>query len=144
MVARLLLLASDASIATKMDDNNSSTLIRITQTLSSVLNSINTHAYMSTHKADKALLLLSLLMKESKPKGRYFSLPEHKALFRLPVVCRFPCFVIHSFFDQPFPSRPPNFDQIWQELSIGSYVQNLHKWLCSNALVCIVGQRNKI
>jgi hypothetical protein len=102
MVARLLLLASDASIATKMDDNNSSTLIRITQTLSSVLNSINTHAYMSTHKADKALLLLSLLMKESKPKGRYFRLLEHKVLFLLPVVCCFSCAVIHSFFINHF------------------------------------------
>ncbi|XP_053399349.1 probable methyltransferase TARBP1 [Mercenaria mercenaria] len=69
MVARLLLLASDASIATELDDNNSSTLIKVTQMLATVLNSINTHAYMSTHKADKALLLLILLMKESKPKG---------------------------------------------------------------------------
>ena len=71
MLARLLVLASDASIAIKEDENSSTTLSRTCQTLASILNSINSHAYMSVHKADKALLLFSLLLEELGPKGEF-------------------------------------------------------------------------
>ena len=68
MVARLLVIVSDAAIATKMDDNNKNTLIKVIEKLVEIVNSINTHAYMSTHKADKALQLLHFIMDELNPQ----------------------------------------------------------------------------
>ncbi|KAL4238154.1 hypothetical protein ACF0H5_002865 [Mactra antiquata] len=66
-IARLLLLVTDASLATKKDNSNCTTLSKTLETLVSLLNSINSHAYMSCHKADKALLMLILLVKEAGP-----------------------------------------------------------------------------
>ena len=63
-LSRLLLLASDAAIATRSSEVKGSTLVMVTDTLVSVINSINSHAYMSTHKADKATQLLVQLVKD--------------------------------------------------------------------------------
>lgn len=71
MLARLLVLASDAAIATKDDSSSCSTLMKICQTLASFVNSINTHAYMSVHKADKAAVLFNLLLQELGTKGEH-------------------------------------------------------------------------
>lgn len=70
MLARLIVMASDAAIATMEDESGGTSLMKTCQTLSSIVNSINSHAYMSTHKADKALLLFNLLLQELGPQGQ--------------------------------------------------------------------------
>ena len=69
-LSRLLLLGSDATIATRSTKDKASTLVMVTETLVSVINSINSHAYMSTHKADKAVQLMVVLVKDLGTKGR--------------------------------------------------------------------------
>ena len=69
-LSRLLLLGSDATIATRSTEDKASTLVMVTETLVSVINSINSHAYMSTHKADKAVQLMVVLVKDLGTKGR--------------------------------------------------------------------------
>ena len=63
-LSRFLLLASDAAIATRSSEVKVATVVMVTETLVSVINSINSHAYMSTHKADKAVQLLVQLVKD--------------------------------------------------------------------------------
>ena len=72
-LSRLLLLASDASIATRSSEDKPSTLVMVTETLASVINSINSHAYMSTHKADKAIQLMVFLIKDLGSRGMWNS-----------------------------------------------------------------------
>lgn len=63
-LSRLLLLTSDAAIATRSSEVKVSSLTFATDTAVSVINSINSHAYMSPHKADKAIQLMVLLVKD--------------------------------------------------------------------------------
>lgn len=70
-LSRLLLLASDAAIATVSSEVKVSTLVFVTETLVSTINSINSHAYMSTHKADKAVQLMVILVKDLGLKSKY-------------------------------------------------------------------------
>ena len=70
VLARQLLLACDAAIATDHEENQSSCLIKVLQRLVMIINSINTHAYMSHHKADKAIQLLVLIVQEMEPASK--------------------------------------------------------------------------
>ena len=63
-LSRFLLLASDASIATRSLEDKSPTLVMVIEMLVNVINSINSHAYMSTHKADKAIQLFVQIVKD--------------------------------------------------------------------------------
>ena len=66
-VTRLLLLAADAQFLQQMSNDGALTLECAIQPILDVVLSVNTHAYMSTDKADRAISMLALLVKESEP-----------------------------------------------------------------------------
>ncbi|XP_052769493.1 probable methyltransferase TARBP1 [Mya arenaria] len=63
-VARLVMLTSTDTMATKMEESPCKTVAEVCEQVISVVNSINSHVYMSPHLADKALLLLNMLADE--------------------------------------------------------------------------------
>ncbi|KAK3604397.1 hypothetical protein CHS0354_015531 [Potamilus streckersoni] len=68
-IARFLLLAADATIATTSIEEEPCLLEKVTGSLVSIINSINSHVYMPICKADKAIQLLSTLATELTLKG---------------------------------------------------------------------------
>ncbi|KAL3874090.1 hypothetical protein ACJMK2_037153 [Sinanodonta woodiana] len=68
-IARFLLLASDAAIATTSEEEEPCLLETVTGSLVTIINSINSHVYMPVCKADKAVQLLSTLATELTLKG---------------------------------------------------------------------------